>query len=470
VSAVDKPSPSIAVPQERREACVGVVIGASRFPEMPAVDDERLELPFRRAAQEMTTYLRSFCSPVLDLFDSDETAATAVEKIRQLIHRNPEATDLVAYYVGHGAFTNRQEYFLCLRTTEVDATSNTGLLMTQLADALRDFAKVKRRRVHLVLDCCFAGAAMTAFLQAPSNQLRRLRLAGLRLPSGFALLCAASRDDAAVIPEGDAFPLFSGALFELIQRGIGDRDRMSLRDALAGVDEIILARGKDDSLRPELHLSNPKATNVADLEIFPLRRRDETLAPALSRRERTPLDRVYDMSAIRRRSLWRAAVRWVALPLASLATLWFVLASDVLATWREYYSCWHGGASEKGRACTNYANRLFWSKDYKGAKQYYHFGCEQRDGLGCAYLGMVYEEGRGVPADSGSAVALYKLSCETLREHQGCTRLGTCYARGACGLPHDEGKARALFDAACQAGETQGCDSLKDFHLDKLTP
>lgn len=445
--------------------CIGFVIGASRYPAMPAVDEPRLEQPFLRAAQAAAGYLASFCSEIVNLFDCEASAAEVVDRIRTAIRTHATASDLIVYYVGHGSFTSRQEYFLCLRSTEVDAKANTGLLVNQLADALRTFVRVKKKRVHLLLDCCFAGAAMTSFLQAPSGHLRRLRLAGLRLPAGFALLCAASRDDAAVVPEGDSLPLFSGALFEVIERGIGDRDRMTLREALSAIDEIIVSRGKDDTLRPELHLSNPKATNVADLPLFPVRRNPSASLLRIASGQRAALDRVYDMSAVRKKSMWRVAILWAALPAASGALLWFILSSSLLESWREYYACWHGQPPGKGRACVNYANRFFWKAQYSEAKQYYHFSCDLRDGLGCAYLGMVYEEGRGVPPDQGAAVALYKLSCDTLKEQQGCARLGSCYARGACNLAADETKARALLSTACDTGEVQGCDYLKRYKL-----
>jgi hypothetical protein len=70
--------------------------------------------------------------------------------------------DLLFYFVGHGGFVGRcAEYYLAVRCTSSENPSISGIRIESLATTPIDKARYLRRLI--ILDCCYAAAAFTAF-------------------------------------------------------------------------------------------------------------------------------------------------------------------------------------------------------------------------------------------------------------------------------------------------------------------
>jgi TPR repeat protein len=58
-----------------------------------------------------------------------------------------------------------------------------------------------------------------------------------------------------------------------------------------------------------------------------------------------------------------------------------------------------------------HADGIGWRQDDQKAAEYYKIACDGGDGLGCTYLGLMYEDGRGVQANQAKALDLFKRGC-----------------------------------------------------------
>src|SRR5438270_11506721 len=156
-----------------------IVLGASAWPFMP--EFQRSEA-FANAARRLKAYFlnpRPFGLPtenLLDLFDADKSADELDIEIGQFLERrlaamkatrNP-ARDLLLYFIGHGGFVGRDsDFYLAIRRTRMDNPRASGLQMVSLAYTLTERARYLRRII--ILDCCFAAAAFSAFQSGPAQ-------------------------------------------------------------------------------------------------------------------------------------------------------------------------------------------------------------------------------------------------------------------------------------------------------------
>src|SRR5262249_49861123 len=145
--------------------------GASEWPQSPNL---KSSTAFAQAAKDVSSYLLSqagFQLPtenLLNLFDSGKAPSDVDQDIskfltqrqKQLSEAGAKAKDLIIYYVGHGGFTaGKQEYFLAIRTTRYEREGASSIRMSDLARTLKEDGSDLRR--YLILDCCFAGAAIS---------------------------------------------------------------------------------------------------------------------------------------------------------------------------------------------------------------------------------------------------------------------------------------------------------------------
>src|SRR5215831_4119770 len=99
---------------------------------------------------------------LLDLFGSPLSVLDQDLKVTKFVKENTAKRTILIYFVGHGGFSYNQEYFLALQSTRPDKKYLTGYRIGDLAQTLRDAAS--DRDIILVLDCCFAGEAVKAFM------------------------------------------------------------------------------------------------------------------------------------------------------------------------------------------------------------------------------------------------------------------------------------------------------------------
>ena len=74
-------------------------------------------------------------------------------------------------------------------------------------------------------------------------------------------------------------------------------------------------------------------------------------------------------------------------------------------------------------------------------------------------LGVMYHDGRGVPQDKSTAMALYRQACEG-QEVRACVMLGLHYRDGD-GVRQSDDEAHKYFRKACNQGDAEVC------HLDR---
>jgi hypothetical protein len=257
-------SPFSTAIESRTDQTVGIVLGASRFPNL-VIDSQRLGLAFAKSKVEVKRYLNRICGHVLDCFDSAKLPNRLCLEVADFLEHHSLATDLIVYYVGHGGFLNSQEYFVACRATREKQKHATGLRVSDLATSI--ITSFRNRRVYLIFDCCFAGSAADSF-QAASDDL--IAKQSEKLPTGVSLLNASSRNEAAVVPQGGARTMFSECLLEVLRRGIPRRsEHLSLREVGNAVTDIVMERYPDIGVRPEVHSPRQRDGDVADVPIFP---------------------------------------------------------------------------------------------------------------------------------------------------------------------------------------------------------
>jgi S-DNA-T family DNA segregation ATPase FtsK/SpoIIIE len=165
---------------------------------------------------------------------------------------------LLVYYVGHGALSARGELCLTVTTTRRSRPGITGLPWDVVAQALRD--SPARIRIA-VLDCCFAGQAISEMLAGETAAA----IADITHVAGVYTLTATTRNKTAHVPpqEGQdtALTSFTSALIELVTIGIdGAPAYLTLDMIYPRLRDLLLARG--------LPQPNKRGTDTADLFIF----------------------------------------------------------------------------------------------------------------------------------------------------------------------------------------------------------
>lgn len=156
-----------------------ILLGASAWPLFPEFQSSGA---FANAARGLKAYFldpQQFGLPtenLLDLFDSNRSPDELDVEIGQFLERRittmkatGKATrDVLLYFAGHGGFVGRDsDFYLAIQRTRADNPRASGLQMIALADTLTE--KARHLRCIIILDCCFAAAAFSAFQAGPAQ-------------------------------------------------------------------------------------------------------------------------------------------------------------------------------------------------------------------------------------------------------------------------------------------------------------
>jgi len=98
------------------------------------------------------------------------------------------------------------------------------------------------------------------------------------------------------------------------------------------------------------------------------------------------------------------------------------------------------------------------TKDFNRALDSYKRACDGNYASGCYSLGLMYGNGRGVPKDEKRALDFYKSACDGSYA-AGCTNAGVQYENGQ-GVKTDVKGASEFYERGCNAGSTRGCINL----------
>ena len=191
------------------QTTLAILLGASEWPESP---DFHGSAAFVNVANDFKAYLlnpQQFGLPnenFLDLFDTEQGPDKIDRAIRHFLDQRTLAMqqagkaprDLLFYFVGHGGFVGRRsEYYLAVRCTSSDSPGASGIRIESLATTLTDRARYLRRLI--ILDCCYAAAAFTAFLaEGPAQVAVRqavdvFKEKARKVGKGTSLLCSSGK-------------------------------------------------------------------------------------------------------------------------------------------------------------------------------------------------------------------------------------------------------------------------------------
>ena len=209
-----------------------ILLGASEWPDSP---DFPGSPAFANVARDFREYLlnpQQFGLPeenILDLFDTEHGPEKIDQAIRQFLDERivvmqqagMPPRDLLFYFAGHGGFWGkRSEYYLAVRRTSSDRPYVSGIRVESLATTLTDRARYLRRLI--ILDCCYAAAAFTAFLaEGPAQVAVRqavdvFKEKAKRVGKGTSLLCSSGKKVTSLLTPDRTSTMFSKALLHVL--------------------------------------------------------------------------------------------------------------------------------------------------------------------------------------------------------------------------------------------------------------
>lgn len=150
---------------------LAILLGASEWPRAPTFDSS---VAFSNSANRFREYLVRpdlFGLPkenLLDLFDSNgspDEIDTAIhdflEDRSSKAENSPPPTDVVVIFIGHGGFDRFNDFFLAIKRTRSANLKPSSIDIRALSETVKQQGRQLRR--YIILDCCFAGSANSAF-------------------------------------------------------------------------------------------------------------------------------------------------------------------------------------------------------------------------------------------------------------------------------------------------------------------
>jgi tetratricopeptide (TPR) repeat protein len=267
-------------PDTRSKTKLVVILGASAWPESTLT----AKAQFANSADAFRKYalspqgLSMNTDCLLDLFDSNEPPSRQIKMIGSFFEQrlsvakqdSEPITDLLVYYVGHGSFAeNGNKYILALRSTTKGFENASSLNIYDLAAVLKQRIRFARR--YIILDCCFAGAAVKSF--QGSAELLATRLTARELPTkGTCVLCSSGPYNPSIAQSGKTFTMFFGAFHNSLTQGnplLGPQ--MSIDDIFNLTVDEILATYRESAVRPEIYFPDQSDGEIRDVQLFPNR-------------------------------------------------------------------------------------------------------------------------------------------------------------------------------------------------------
>ncbi|MEV6340282.1 caspase family protein [Nocardia vinacea] len=230
-----------------------VMVGTSRYqdsqlPDLPAVSRNIDDLQRVLTGDHGVGIPARNCVAVLDARDPG-LVWTALQDAAD------DADDLlVVYYAGHGVLDRRGRLYLGLPATARDTYRWTALDISHIREVMADSAAANR---VLILDCCFSGRAYEAMggFDAAALATGQVEI------SGTYTLTSTSANTPAHAPVGERYTAFTGALLDLLERGVtGGPELLTLDDIYRNLRRLLRAR---NAPAPERKGTN----NVGDLAL-----------------------------------------------------------------------------------------------------------------------------------------------------------------------------------------------------------
>jgi hypothetical protein len=250
-----------------------VLFGASNWPHWTDLNQELLNKDtgsaetFAASAEEMEKYfldkqrLNLPADNLLNLFNAEDEPALQLRRMARFLknriallkNAGSSATHLIIYYVGHGGFVDG-DFYLVIRNSEKDNRIASSLRPESLVEIIKENAR--DLSCFLLIDCCFAGATVSAFDDAPIN--------------GVSLLCSSASNETSRATRGEPYTMFSGILLQVLKDGNREGPRwFSLRMLGKEIRQEIDRKYPENGVKPIVLSPVQRACDIADSPMFP---------------------------------------------------------------------------------------------------------------------------------------------------------------------------------------------------------
>jgi hypothetical protein len=182
--------------------------------------------------------------PIIDKDNND-----VLEQLEGVMSEMDFGDFLLIYYSGHGKINQQGKLFLTARNTKAKRLNATGIKYSQIMDMIEAH---QIDRVGIVLDCCYAGLAVTGLKGSPQEQVEAA-LKDIGLGRGICVLSASG--DTQTAAEGETHGVFTKHLIDGLIDGSADFDNdgaISLTD----VHKYIRAEFKKYKIPQDVKLTN----------------------------------------------------------------------------------------------------------------------------------------------------------------------------------------------------------------------
>ncbi|SKC19586.1 caspase family protein [Dyadobacter psychrophilus] len=255
-----------------------IILGASEFPKSSFESN----IAFANAADEISRYFLRKSSfninpdNLLNRFNDPRSSSSILKdignfirtRVDELREEGTSVTDLIMYYVGHGAF-EKNEYYLAIQDTTNSHKAWSSIQAGALNSVFGEYAAWLR--IVIILDACFS-AGLASQMQGSYFELVKVNLAKKRIATkGISILASSSKDEVSMVTREGNLTMFTKALLLVLKNGSPDVN--SSRLTLETIHFLLQLKCEElyesDAIQPQIHSPKQPEGVVAQVELFP---------------------------------------------------------------------------------------------------------------------------------------------------------------------------------------------------------
>jgi hypothetical protein len=210
-----------------------VIVGSSQYKDLRLNDVPSV----RRSAVGLARALVSFCGvhqESITLLIDPQSPREIGDAVANSSEQASEV--LMFYYIGHGLISPRGDLYLADANTDSRLAwlPNSAIRYTAIREIFQDSVA---RTMVVILDCCFAGRAITTLSDSEDISA----LAGI---GGACVIAASARNELALAPSRISYTAFTGELINYLTHGSpNDPPSLTLRSAFRHLAIQLPAKG-----------------------------------------------------------------------------------------------------------------------------------------------------------------------------------------------------------------------------------
>ena len=220
-----------------------ILIGSSRFDKEPKL------LPLRCPENDVDGMHEIISAAELGAFTDtfvfkNSDNQTVLNQIAGILSDASNEDQVLIYYSGHGKRGRTGQLYLTTTNTENRILHTTSIPLPSLREI---FADSNCKKIALILDCCFAGAAGESFKSGAEEKLEEFSSG-----NGIYLLTASTANQTAVEKESDDYSLLTKHIINGIKSGAAARQgapHISIEDIYNYVYRQVTAEGHQQPMR-----------------------------------------------------------------------------------------------------------------------------------------------------------------------------------------------------------------------------